>query len=117
VGARWDVKDNLGFGLEFNHGSPKWFTYSPATGEATEKLSTRGDVIEAYVHWEFVKNVALRVGYLDYKYTHAFSGWHIAPAPMSGTWENAYDLNNNPMLQYAAPSGIKNTYVSLEVKF
>jgi len=117
VGARWDVKDNLGFGLEFNHGSPKWFTYSPATGEATEKLSTRGDVIEAYVHWEFVKNVALRVGYLDYKYTHAFSGWHIAPAPMSGTWENAYNLNNNPMLQYAAPSGIKNTYVSLEVKF
>ncbi|BDU73484.1 DUF3373 family protein [Mesoterricola silvestris] len=117
VGLRWDARDNLGFGLEFNHGSPKWFTYSPATGEATEKLSTRGDVVEAYVHWEFVKNVALRVGYLDYKYTHAFSGWHIAPAPMAGSWESAYNLDNNPMLQYAAPSGIKNTYVSLEVKF
>ncbi|BDU77361.1 DUF3373 family protein [Mesoterricola sediminis] len=117
VGARWDVLSNLGLGLEFNHGSPKWFTYSPATGEAMEKLSTRGDVLEAYVHWEFARNVALRVGYLDYKYSHAFSGWHIAPAPMAGSWDAAYDLNNNPMLQYASPSGIKNTYVSLEVKF
>jgi len=117
VGARWDVRSNLGLGLEFNHGSPKWFTYSPATGEATEKLSTRGDVLEAYVHWEFAKNVSLRVGYLDYKFSHAFSGWHIAPAPMAGSWDAAYNLDNNPMLQYASPSGIKNTYVSLEVKF
>jgi hypothetical protein len=117
VGIRWDPVSNLGIGLEFNHGSPRWFTYSPATGEATDKLGTRGDVMEAYVNWEFVKNVHLRVGYLDYKYSHAFSGWHIAPAPMAGTWENAFDLKNNPMLQYAAPAGIKNTYVSLEVRF
>ncbi len=117
VGGRWDALSNLGLGLEFNHGSPRWFTYSPATGEATEKLGTRGDVMEAYVHWEFVKNVSLRVGYLDYKYSHAFSGWHIAPSPMSGSWESAYNLDNNPMLQYASPAGVKNTYVSLEVKF
>jgi len=117
LGARWDVLDNLGLGLEFNHGSPRWFTYSPATGEATEKLGARGDVWEAYVHWQFIKNVALRVGYIDYKYSHAFSGWHIAPAPMAGTWEDAYDLSKNPMLQYASPASIKNTYVSLEVRF
>ena len=117
LGARWDVLENLGLGLEFNHGSPRWFTYSPATGEATEKLGARGDVWEAYLHWQFVKNVALRVGYIDYKYSHAFSGWHIAPAPMAGSWEDAYDLSKNPMLQYASPASIKNTYVSLEVKF
>ncbi|MBK8791666.1 MAG: DUF3373 family protein [Holophaga sp.] len=117
LGARWDVLENLGLGLEFNHGSPRWFTYSPATGEATEKLGARGNVWEIYAHWAFAKNVALRVGYIDYKYTHAFSGWHIAPAPMAGTWEDAYDLTKNPMLQYASPSSVKNTYVSLEVKF
>ncbi len=117
LGARWDVLENLGLGLEFNHGSPRWFTYSPATGEATEKLGARGDVWEAYLHWQFVKNVALRVGYIDYKYSHAFSGWHIAPAPMAGSWEDAYDLSKNPMLQYASPASIKNTYVSLEVRF
>jgi len=117
LGARWDVLENLGLGLEFNHGSPRWFTYSPATGEATEKLGARGDVWEAYLHWQFVKNVALRVGYIDYKYSHAFSGWHIAPAPMAGSWEDAYDLSKNPMLQYASPARIKNTYVSLEVRF
>ncbi len=117
LGARWDVLENLGLGLEFNHGSPRWFTYSPATGEATEKLGARGDVWEAYLHWQFVKNVALRVGYIDYKYSHAFSGWHIAPAPMAGSWEDAYDLSKNPMLQFASPASIKNTYVSLEVRF
>ena len=119
VGMRWDVTDTLGFGAEFNHGSPRWFTYSPATGEATEKLGTRGDVLEGYVHWQFAKNAALRIGYLDYKYSHAFSGWHISPGPSnpSQSWEDAYDLAKNPMLQYGFPAAIKSTYVSLEVKF
>jgi hypothetical protein len=112
VGLRYDPTADLGFGLEFNHGSKNWFTYSPATGEATEKLGTRGNVLEAYVHWSFAKNVALRAGYIDTKYTHAFSGWHIAPMPM----EN-FDLDTNPMMQYGFPSSIKNTYLALEVKF
>jgi hypothetical protein len=117
LGMRWDPVTSLGMGLEFNHGSPRWFTYSPSTGEAEEKLATRGNVVEAYVDWQFVKNVHLRVGYLDYSFTHAFSGWHIAPAPMAGSWEAAYNLDNNPMLQYASPAGIKDTYISLEVRF
>ncbi|MCE1228103.1 MAG: DUF3373 domain-containing protein [Firmicutes bacterium] len=117
AGLRWDPTEAWGFGLEFNHGSPRWFTYSPATGEATEKLSTRGDVIEAYAAWQFTKNVILKLGYQDFSYTHAFSGWHIAPTPMQGTFEDAYDLSKNPMLQYASPASIKNTYLSLEVRF
>ncbi len=117
LGMRWDPRANLGLGLEFNHGSPRWFTYDPAVGEPTDKLGTRGDVLEAYVSWEFVKNVILKVGYLDYTYSHAFSGWHIAPAPMAGSWEPAYNLDRNPMLQYASPATMKNTYLSLEVRF
>lgn len=118
VGMRWDATDKLGFGAEFNHGSPRWFTYSPATGEATEKLGTRGDVWEGYIHWQFAKNAAFRIGVLDYKYSHAFSGWHISPGAMPGqTWEDAYDLNKNPMLQYGFPATVKTTYASIEVKF
>lgn len=119
AGIRWDATGTLGFGAEFNHGSPRWFTYSPATGEYTEKLGARGDVFEGYVHWQFAKNASLRLGYIDYKYTHAFSGWQIAPGPsMPGqSWEDAYDLSKNPMLQYAFPSGMKNTYAAIEVKF
>lgn len=119
VGMRWDPIQTLGFGVEFNHGSPRWFTYSPATGEATEKLGTRGDVWEGYIHWQFAKNSAFRLGYLDYKYSHAFSGWHISPGPaMPGqSWEDAYDLSKNPMLQYGFPAAVKTMYASIEVKF
>jgi len=119
LGMRWDPVQTFGVGLEFNHGSPRWFTYSPATGEASEKLGTRGDVWEGYIHWQFAKNAAFRLGYLDYKYSHAFSGWHISPGPsMPGqSWEDAYDLNKNPMLQYGFPAAVKTMYASIEVKF
>jgi len=117
VGMRWDPIDTLGFGLEFNHGSPRWFTYDPAVGEPTQKLGTRGNVVEVYAQWQFVHNVFLKVGYTDYSYSTAFSGWQIAPAAQSGSWEAAYNLNNNPMLQYASPSSMKNAYVSLQARF
>jgi hypothetical protein len=52
------------------------------------------------------------VGYIDYAFTHAYSGWHIGPAPIE-----TMKLDQNPMLQYASPSSVKNTYVSLEVRF
>jgi len=117
VGARWDPISSLGLGLEFNHGSPRWFTYDPAIGEPEQKLGTRGNCVEAYVSWEFAKNVFLKVGGLSYSYTTAFSGWQIAPGAQSGSWESAYNLNNNPMLQYAYPKTVKDSYVSLEVRF
>jgi len=119
LGARWNATDKLSFGAEFNHGSPRWWTYAPATGEFTEKLGTRGDVWEGYVHWQFAKNAFFRLGYLDYKYTHAFSGWHISPGPAipGQSWEEAYDLSKNPTLQYGFPATVKNTYAAIEVKF
>ncbi|WP_243320038.1 DUF3373 family protein [Geothrix sp. SG200] len=118
AGMRWDPTEKLGIGVEFNHGSPRWFTYNPATGEYSEKLGTRGDVWEGYIHWRFAKNAALRLGYLDYKYSHAFSGWQIGPGAMPGqSWEDAYDLSKNPMLQYSFPARVKNTYAAIEVTF
>jgi hypothetical protein len=112
TGMRWDATEKVGLGVEFNHGSPNWFTYSPATGEYTEKLGTRGDVWEGYIHYRFHKNAAFRVGYIHYDYSTAYSGWHIGPT----TSENM-NLSNNPMLQYASPATIKNTYAAIEVKF
>jgi hypothetical protein len=118
AGMRYDPTPTLGVGVEFNHGSPRWFTYTPATGEYTDKLGTRGDVWEGYVQWKFAHNAALRVGYLDYKYTTAFSGWQIGPSAQPGQdWVSAMNLGNNPMLQYSYPSTIKNYYASIEVKF
>ena len=117
VGMRYDPTPTFGMGLEFNHGSPRWWTYTPATGEYTDKLGARGDVWEGYIHYRFAKNAALRLGYIDYKYTTAMSGWQIAPAAQSGSWEAANDLSRNPMLQYGYPSTIKNFYASIEVQF
>ena len=114
---RWDPTPTIGLGVEFNHGSPRWWTYTPASGEYTDKLGARGDVWETYLHYRFARNAALRLGYIDYKYTTAMSGWQIGPSPMSGSWEAANDLSKNPMLQYGYPATIKNFYASLEVKF
>ncbi len=118
TGVRWDPTEKLGFGLEFNHGSPRWFTYTPATGMPSDKLGARGDVWEGYTQWRFAKNADVRLGYLHYHYTHAFSGWQIAPGPMPGeSWEASYNLNNNPMLQYAFPATVKDFYAALTVHF
>jgi hypothetical protein len=118
TGVRYDPTPTIGVGVEFNHGSPRWWTYTPATGEYTDKLGTRGDVWEGYVHWKFARNAALRLGYLYYSYTTAMSGWQIGPSVQAGQdWVQAMKLNNNPMLQYAYPSTVKDFYASIEVKF
>jgi hypothetical protein len=118
AGVRYDPTPTFGVGLEFNHGSPRWWTYTPATGEYTDKLGARGDVWEAYAQWRFARNAALRVGYIDYKYSTAMSGWQIGPSAQPGqNWESAMNLGNNPTLQYAYPATVKNYYASIEVKF
>ncbi|GLH74817.1 hypothetical protein GETHLI_33190 [Geothrix limicola] len=118
AGMRYDPTTDIGFGVEFNHGSPRWWTYTPATGEYTDKLGARGDVWEAYIHWKFAHHAALRLGYIDYKYTTAMSGWQIGPSAQPGqNWETAMNLSNTPMLQYAYPATVKNLYASIEVKF
>ena len=118
TGVRYDPTPEFGFGVEFNHGSPRWWTYTPATGEYTDKLGARGDVWEGYIQWRFAKNAALRLGVIDYKYSTAMSGWQIGPSAQPGqNWESAMNLANNPMLQYSYPATLRNFYASLEVRF
>ena len=118
AGMRYDPTPNFGVGVEFNHGSPRWWTYTPATGEYTDKLGARGDVWEGYIQWRFAHNASLRLGYIDYSYTTAMSGWQIGPSAQPGqNWESAMNLGNTPMLQYGYPATVKNYYASLEVKF
>ena len=118
TGVRYDPTPEFGFGVEFNHGSPRWWTYTPATGEYTDKLGARGDVWEGYIHWRFAKNAAVRLGVIDYKYSTAMSGWQIGPSAQAGqNWESAMNLANNPMLQYSYPATLRNYYASLEVRF
>ena len=60
------------FGLEYNHGSKYWrsFTYAEDT-VAGSKLATRGNAYEAYYTKEIMKGLSFQVRYtyLDYDYT------------------------------------------------
>ena len=112
AGVRWTPVQKIDLGLEFNHGSRRWFTYTPSSGEATDKLAARGSVWEGYLRYTFSKNTSLRVGYTYYDYSTAFSGWHIAPGDLS-----YYDLNNNAMNFYAFPKTVKNAYLLFDAQF
>ncbi len=112
AGVQWRPNTLVTLGLEFNHGSSRWFTYTPSAGEPSDKLAARGDVWEGYLHWNFAKNVALKFGYTHYSYSTAFSGWQIAPGDLS-----YFNLNNNTYNFYPFPKTVKNAYMMLEAKF
>jgi opacity protein-like surface antigen len=105
--------DKVALGFEYNHGSERWFNYTPATGEPSEKLATRGNVYEVYGHWDFAKNLSLKTGYIHYDYSTAFSGWHIAPGNL-----DYYSLDNpNAVNFYPFPKTVKNFYFLVETHF
>ncbi len=112
AGLRWTPTPKVDLGLEFNHGSPRWFTYTPSSGELGDKLAARGDVWEGYARCNFAKTRFLRVGYIYYDYSTAFSGWHIAPANL-----DYYDLDNNAVNFYAFPKTVKNAYFLFDAKW
>ncbi|MGA9752223.1 MAG: DUF3373 family protein [Acidobacteriota bacterium] len=112
TGVRWKATPKWTLGAEFNHGSKRWYTFTPSAGEPSDKLAARGDVWEGYVHWNFNKNVMLKMGYIHYDYSTAYSGWQIAPANL-----DYFNLNNNPQLFYPFPKTVKNAYVMLEARF
>jgi hypothetical protein len=74
LGAQWKCKltDNAKVGVEFNHGSKYWrsFTYAEDT-VAGSKLATRGDAYEAYFTKHITKGLSLQARYtmIDYDYT------------------------------------------------
>ncbi len=112
AGVQYKPTPQWTLGAEFNHGSKRWYTFTPSAGEPSDKLAARGDVWEGYLHWNFAKNVSLKFGYVHYDYSTAFSGWQIAPADL-----DYFNLDKNPALFYAFPKTVNNAYVMLEARF
>ena len=83
------------FGLEFNHGSKYWrsFTYAEDT-LAGSKLATRGNAYEAYYTYHMTKALSaqIRYTYMDYDYTgsNSFFG-------NEGTPVDVDDVKGTPM--------------------
>jgi len=99
-------------GLEYNHGSKNWWSYTPAADDISNKLGARGNVVELYFNYHFDKNILLRTGYVNYTYDYAFSGWQIAPAPL-----DFFNLDNNPVMPYPFPKNVDNFYMEVMVYF
>jgi hypothetical protein len=112
AGLKWKPVEKVSLGLEYNHGSRRWFTYSPDAGDPSSKLAARGSVWEGYVHYFFTKNFLMKLGYTYYDYSTAFSGWHIAPGDLS-----YFNLDDNPVNFYAFPKTVKNAYLSFEARW
>ncbi|MBN2318416.1 MAG: DUF3373 family protein [Acidobacteria bacterium] len=113
TGAKITPINVLSLGFEYNHGSERWFNYTPATGEPSEKLAARGNVYEVYGHWDFAKNLSLKTGYIHYDYSTAFSGWHIAPGDLA-----YFSLDNPEAVNfYPFPKTVKNFYFMVETSF
>lgn len=104
----------VALGFEFNHGSERWFNYTPAAGDPSEKLAARGNVYEVYGHWDFAKSLSLKTGYIHYDYSTAFSGWHIAPADLV-TYFSLDDPNSGNF--YPFPKTVKDFYFLVETHF
>ncbi len=80
--------------------------------------STKAPAVTSPATRRFAHNAALRLGYIDYKYSTAMSGWQIGPSAQPGqNWETAMNLGNNPQLQYSYPATVKNYSASIEVRF
>jgi hypothetical protein len=71
VGAQLPVTDDGVFGLEYNHGSQYWrsFTYGEDTMIGS-KLAVRGDAYEAYFTYKINKALSTQIRYtqIDYDY-------------------------------------------------
>jgi len=87
------------FGLEYNHGSKYWrsFTYAEDT-VAGSKLAVRGDAYEAYYTREIMDGLSFQARYtlMDYDYTgsQGFFG------STTGAAMKIEDVKNSPMSKY-----------------
>ena len=88
LGALLPVTDDSTLGLEYNHGSKYWrsFTYGEDTMIGS-KLAARGDAYEAYYTYKINKALSaqIRYTYIDYEYTgsNAFFGNSGKPEKIS----------------------------------
>ena len=86
LGGRYDINSTgTKLGLEYNHGSKNWITFTPASDDMwTSKLAARGNVYEAYIIQGLNKKPIARRGNaffrLGYQYNisviqEAATGW------------------------------------------
>jgi hypothetical protein len=102
AGARFDLPNGkTQIGGEYNYGSQYWFNFTQSADEIlNSKLSTRGNVVEAYVNQAIGKWGLLRISGINYDFQYSGSGWHMgAPkkidsVPVLGfpTFKNVFNL-------------------------
>lgn len=128
VGGRYDIdKTGTKLGLEYNHGSKNWLTFTPAADDMwTSKVGTRGNVYEGYVIQElklqpissYLSKVFFKVGYqyYDFDYTGSNS-WLGAPVKISDL-PGPMTQFGPPFAQLTAPlKNAQNLYATFEVHF
>ena len=121
LGARYDLPTGTKLGLEYNHGSKNWITFTPASDDMwTSKLGTRGSVYEAYVIQELRSAAVARLGkaffrlgyqYYDFNYTGS-NNWVGAPVKISALSTSSY-----MPLMFAPLKDAHDLYATFEVQF
>lgn len=112
LGARYTLPfnsiNNPRVGLEYNHGSQNWFSFTQGSNDLTNKLATRGSATEVYYIQPINRYAHLRLGatMIDYDYTG--SGYQIG-APLS--MENATTMNPQAL------DKLKNIYLLFNVAY
>ena len=120
LGLRYDLPSKTKLGVEYNHGSKNWITFSPASSDAwTSKVGTRGNVYEIYAIQELdqkpissrLAKAFFRLGfqYYDFQYTGS-NNWMGAPIRLS-------DVNASTVLPMTPLSKAYNAYATFEVRF
>ena len=82
-------------GLEYNHGSKNWFSFTQGSEDITNKLATRGNAVEAYYIQPINRYAYLRTGVTHIQYDYTGTGYQIGkPTDISSQSTNLKDLTN-----------------------
>jgi len=96
-------------GFEYNYGSQYWFSFTQASDDMNNKLSTRGHVFEPYYILEVVpKHFLVRLGYQYFRYHYALSGWHLGEPTK---------VKDGGVYFYPTPKEIHAAYAMLDFRF
>lgn len=76
--------NNPRIGVEYNHGSEYWFSFTTGVSDLYNKLATRGNAYDFYYIQPFNKNLFARVGYTYINYDYNLSGFPV------GDFGNSY---------------------------
>jgi hypothetical protein len=122
LGARYDLTSKgTKLGVEYNHGSKDWITFTPASDDMwTSKLGTRGNVYEAYLIKEIGSAAVSKLGkaffrigyqYYDFNYTGS-NNWVGAPVKTSDLGSASY-----MPLMFVPLKNAHDFYATFEVQF